>query len=67
MIGSLSLYVVTFHLHSDRALLQVHIFCGLFPLLLWGTLPLVKVEEISRTIDSESFTVQNYVHMLSGV
>jgi len=34
---------------------------GLFPLLSWGSLPLVKVEEISQTIDSENFTVQNYV------
>lgn len=36
-------------------------FAGLFPLLSSGTLPLVKVEEISQTIDSEAFTVQNSV------
>ncbi|XVF27962.1 hypothetical protein REPUB_Repub14bG0154300 [Reevesia pubescens] len=36
-------------------------FPGLFPLLSRGRLPLVKVEEISQTIDAESFTVQNSV------
>ncbi|XP_030469674.1 plastid-lipid-associated protein, chloroplastic-like [Syzygium oleosum] len=36
-------------------------FAQLFPLLARGTLPLVKVEEISQTIDSENFTVQNSV------
>ncbi|XP_057960535.1 plastid-lipid-associated protein, chloroplastic-like isoform X2 [Malania oleifera] len=36
-------------------------FAGLFPLMSRGTLPLVKVEEISQTIDSETFTVQNSV------
>lgn len=36
-------------------------FAGLFPLLSRGTLPLVKVEEISQTIDSDNFTVQNSV------
>ncbi|MED6123962.1 prolyl aminopeptidase [Stylosanthes scabra] len=36
-------------------------FAGLFPLLSSGTLPLVKVEEISQTIDSENFTAQNSV------
>ncbi|KAJ7967748.1 Plastid-lipid-associated protein, chloroplastic [Quillaja saponaria] len=36
-------------------------FAGLFPLLSRGTLPLVKVAEISQTIDSENFTVQNSV------
>jgi len=36
-------------------------FSGLFPLLSKGNLPLVRVEEISQTIDSESFTVQNSV------
>ncbi|KAK1424303.1 hypothetical protein QVD17_19630 [Tagetes erecta] len=34
-------------------------FVGLFPLLSSATLPLVKIEEISQTIDSENFTVQN--------
>ncbi|CAJ2658286.1 unnamed protein product [Trifolium pratense] len=36
-------------------------FAGLFPLLSSGLLPLLKVEEISQTIDSESLTVQNSV------
>lgn len=37
-------------------------FSQLFPLLGSGRLPqLVKVDEISQTIDSESFTVQNSV------
>ncbi|RDX61168.1 Plastid-lipid-associated protein, chloroplastic [Mucuna pruriens] len=36
-------------------------FAGLFPLLSSGTLPLVKVEEISQTIDSQNFTVENSV------
>ncbi|GAB2298923.1 prolyl aminopeptidase [Dionaea muscipula] len=36
-------------------------FAGLFPLLSRGNLPLVKVEEISQTIDSENFTVENSV------
>ncbi|PIN06310.1 hypothetical protein CDL12_21137 [Handroanthus impetiginosus] len=41
-------------------------FVGLFPLLSrGGSLPLVKLEEISQTIDSENFTVQNSV-LFSG-
>ncbi|KAF5204802.1 Plastid-lipid-associated protein [Thalictrum thalictroides] len=36
-------------------------FVGLFPLLARGTLPLVKVEEISQTINSVDFSVQNSV------
>ncbi|KAM7525259.1 hypothetical protein LguiA_015161 [Lonicera macranthoides] len=40
-------------------------FIGLYPLLSRGTLPLLKVEEISQTIDSENFTVQNSV-LFSG-
>ncbi|KAJ4982091.1 hypothetical protein NE237_032928 [Protea cynaroides] len=36
-------------------------FAALFPLFSRGTLPWVKVEEISQTIDSENFTVQNSV------
>ncbi|KAL9455640.1 hypothetical protein AB3S75_004959 [Citrus x aurantiifolia] len=36
-------------------------FSGLFPLLSRGTLPLARVEEISQTIDSENFTVQNSI------
>ncbi|KAI8000400.1 hypothetical protein LOK49_LG09G00225 [Camellia lanceoleosa] len=39
-------------------------FVGLFPLLS-RTLPLVKVEEVSQIIDSQSFTVQNSV-LFSG-
>lgn len=40
-------------------------FSGLFPLLSRGTLPLVKVKEISQTIDSDKFTVQNSVQFAS--
>ncbi|EOA17043.1 hypothetical protein CARUB_v10005278mg [Capsella rubella] len=36
-------------------------FVNLFPLLSRGILPLVKVDEISQTIDSDNFTVQNSV------
>ncbi|CAH9059158.1 unnamed protein product [Cuscuta europaea] len=36
-------------------------FVGLFPLLSRGTLPLITVEEISQTIDSELFTFENSV------
>lgn len=36
-------------------------FSGLFPLLSRGSLLLVRVEEISQTIDSETFSVQNSV------
>ncbi|OVA03445.1 Plastid lipid-associated protein/fibrillin conserved domain [Macleaya cordata] len=36
-------------------------FTGLFPVMARGTLPLVKVDEISQIIDSENFTVQNSV------
>lgn len=37
-------------------------FVGLFPLLATDRVPqLVKVEEISQTIDAEAFTVQNSV------
>ncbi|RRT36570.1 hypothetical protein B296_00022031 [Ensete ventricosum] len=40
-------------------------FSGLFPLLASGRLPsLVKVDEISQTFDSESFTMQNSVKFL---
>ncbi|PWA53167.1 light-induced protein [Artemisia annua] len=41
-------------------------FLGLYPLLSSGSLPVVKVEEISQTIDSENFTVQNCV-VFSGL
>ncbi|KAG7546599.1 Plastid lipid-associated protein/fibrillin conserved domain [Arabidopsis suecica] len=36
-------------------------FVNLFPLLSRGIVPLVKVDEISQTIDSDNFTVQNSV------
>ncbi|KAL1201726.1 Plastid lipid-associated protein 2 [Cardamine amara subsp. amara] len=36
-------------------------FVGLFPLLSRGIVPLIKVDEISQTIDSDNFTVQNSV------
>ncbi|XP_042509145.1 light-induced protein, chloroplastic-like [Macadamia integrifolia] len=36
-------------------------FSGLFPLFSRGTQPWVAVEEISQTIDSENFTIQNSV------
>ncbi|KAK8612436.1 hypothetical protein V6N13_092552 [Hibiscus sabdariffa] len=40
-------------------------FPGLFPLLSSGQLPLVKVEEVSQTIDAETLTVENSV-LISG-
>jgi hypothetical protein len=40
-------------------------FVGIFPLFSRGTLPLIKVEEISQTINSESFTVENSI-LFSG-
>ncbi|KAL8140325.1 hypothetical protein V2J09_006346 [Rumex salicifolius] len=40
-------------------------FSGIFPLLSRGTIPLVKIEEISQIIDSQNFTVQNSV-LFSG-
>ncbi|KAL8461509.1 hypothetical protein ACS0TY_032838 [Phlomoides rotata] len=41
-------------------------FLGFYPLLSgYGVMPLVKVEEISQTIDSDNFTVQNSV-LFSG-
>lgn len=46
-------YLVLWHRYTS--------FTGLFPLLSRGQLLLVKVEEISQTIDAESFTVQNSV------
>ncbi|KAL5547070.1 hypothetical protein UlMin_006757 [Ulmus minor] len=39
-------------------------FPGLFPLLSRGTLPLVKVEEISQTIDLDNFIVQSSVYKI---
>ncbi|XP_074557177.1 putative plastid-lipid-associated protein 2, chloroplastic [Curcuma longa] len=47
---------------NGKWILAFTTFSGLFPLLGSGQLPeLVKVEEISQTIDSETFTVQNSV------
>ncbi|KAL4019753.1 chromoplast-specific carotenoid-associated protein, chromoplastic [Cucumis melo var. makuwa] len=46
---------------NGKWILQYTSFSGLFPLLSRNTLPLVKVEEISQTIDSENLTVQNSV------
>nr|AFK48303.1 unknown [Medicago truncatula] len=40
-------------------------YAGLFPLLSSGLLPLLEVEELSQTIDSESLSVQNSV-LLAG-
>ncbi|KAK7359832.1 hypothetical protein VNO77_01797 [Canavalia gladiata] len=50
-----------FTLLNGKWILAYTSFAGLFPLLSRGTLPLVKVEEISQTIDSLNFTVQNSV------
>lgn len=46
---------------NGRWILAYTSFVGLFPLLSRGTIPLVRVEEISQKIDSENFTVQNSV------
>ncbi|KAK4421373.1 Light-induced protein, chloroplastic [Sesamum alatum] len=47
---------------NGKWILAYTTFAGLFPLLSRGaSLPLVKLEEISQTIDSENFTVQNSV------
>ncbi|KAK9935941.1 hypothetical protein M0R45_012814 [Rubus argutus] len=46
---------------NGKWILSYTSFAGLFPLLSRGTLPLVKVDEISQTIDSENFTVENSV------
>ncbi|KAI5388014.1 hypothetical protein KIW84_073923, partial [Lathyrus oleraceus] len=50
-----------FTLLNGKWILAYTSFAGLFPLLLSGLLPLLKVEEISQTIDSESLNVQNSV------
>lgn len=51
---------------NGKWILAYTTFAGLFPLLSRGAaLPLVKLEEISQTIDSENFTVQNSV-LFSG-
>ncbi|KAL0906476.1 hypothetical protein M5K25_024973 [Dendrobium thyrsiflorum] len=50
---------------SGKWILAYTSFAGLFPLLGAGSLPqLVKVDEISQTIDSEAFTVQNSVRFV---
>lgn len=47
---------------NGKWILKYTTFSGLFPLLSrGGDFPLAKVEEISQTIDSENFTVQNSV------
>ncbi|PON91308.1 Plastid lipid-associated protein/fibrillin conserved domain containing protein [Trema orientale] len=46
---------------NGKWILAYTTFPGLLTLLSRGTLPLVKVEEISQIIDSENFTVQNSV------
>ncbi|TYI81946.1 hypothetical protein E1A91_D05G188800v1 [Gossypium mustelinum] len=46
---------------NGKWILKYTSFPGLFPLLSRGQFPLVKVEEISQTIDAESLTVQNSV------
>uniref|UniRef100_M4EL14 Plastid lipid-associated protein/fibrillin conserved domain-containing protein n=1 Tax=Brassica campestris TaxID=3711 RepID=M4EL14_BRACM len=46
---------------SGKWILAYTSFVGLFPLLSRRISPLVKVDEISQTIDSDSFTVQNSV------
>ncbi|KAI3896612.1 hypothetical protein MKW92_024471 [Papaver armeniacum] len=46
---------------NGKWILQYTSFTGLLLLLGRGTLPLVKVEEISQIIDSENLTVQNSV------
>ncbi|KAK4398898.1 Light-induced protein, chloroplastic [Sesamum angolense] len=51
---------------NGKWILAYTLFVGLFPLLSRdGALPLVKLEEISQTMDSENFTVQNSV-LFSG-
>ncbi|XP_059285788.1 light-induced protein, chloroplastic [Lycium ferocissimum] len=46
---------------NGRWILAYTSFSGLFPWLSRGNLPLLRVEEISQTIDSENFAVQNSV------
>ncbi|OMO76884.1 hypothetical protein CCACVL1_15343 [Corchorus capsularis] len=46
---------------NGKWILAYTTFPGVLTLLSRGQLPLVKVEEISQTIDAESFTVQNSV------
>ncbi|KAJ7539631.1 hypothetical protein O6H91_11G102600 [Diphasiastrum complanatum] len=46
---------------NGKWILEYTSFSELFPLLAAGVLPLLKVGEISQTIDSDAFTVQNSV------
>ncbi|CAH8315302.1 unnamed protein product [Eruca vesicaria subsp. sativa] len=46
---------------NGKWILSYTSFIGLFPLLSRGIVPLVKVDEISQTIDSDNFTVENSV------
>ncbi|CAN1239620.1 Plastid-lipid-associated protein, chloroplastic [Linum grandiflorum] len=50
---------------TGKWILSYTSFPGLFPLLARGTPSLLMVEEISQTIDSENFTVQNSVRFAS--
>ncbi|ERN10655.1 probable plastid-lipid-associated protein 2, chloroplastic [Amborella trichopoda] len=50
---------------NGKWILAYTTFSEMFPLFAMGTLPLVKVQEISQTIDSENFTVENTV-LFSG-
>ncbi|XP_071706213.1 light-induced protein, chloroplastic-like [Rutidosis leptorrhynchoides] len=54
------------NLLNGKWILAYTSFLGLYPLLSSGSLPVVKVDEISQTIDSENFTVQNCV-VFSGL
>ncbi|CAN6479170.1 unnamed protein product [Victoria cruziana] len=51
----------TLRLLDGKWILAYTSFSELFPLLATGLLPLVKVEKISQTIDSDRFTVENSV------
>ncbi|XP_049934581.1 plastid-lipid-associated protein, chloroplastic isoform X2 [Nymphaea colorata] len=55
----------TLTLLDGKWILAYTSFSELFPLLAAGTVPLVKVEKISQTIDSANFMVENSVQ-LSG-
>uniref|UniRef100_A0A7N0UJL7 Plastid lipid-associated protein/fibrillin conserved domain-containing protein n=1 Tax=Kalanchoe fedtschenkoi TaxID=63787 RepID=A0A7N0UJL7_KALFE len=46
---------------DGKWILEYTSYIGLYPLLSSGTLPLLKVEEISQTIDSHNLTVENSV------
>ncbi|MBA0712795.1 hypothetical protein Golax_011870 [Gossypium laxum] len=57
-----NMYIFLLQMINDASFIAKYTsFTGLFPLLSRGQLRLVKVEEISQTIDAESLTVQNSV------